>query len=192
MNLDYLLSLCSFAYWLEFLGDVLGNMVWICLLFVFNLVCLGFYRVGKTSLMNQYPLGLLYWTEISWVQSSCWLSVKLIHLIPLFQIMWFLHEKGHLVLVCLPWEFDFRYVNKKFSNQYKATIGADFLTKEVQFEDRLFTLQVSDNFEFLAQLAKTCKLIVCGGVCSKIRCAWFGLFSWFLCLCFGIAYLIFT
>lgn len=37
---------------------------------------------------------------------------------------------------------DFRYVNKTFSNQYKATIGADFLTKEVQFEDRLFTLQV--------------------------------------------------
>jgi GTPase SAR1 family protein len=36
----------------------------------------------------------------------------------------------------------FRYVNKKFSNQYKATIGADFLTKEVQYEDRLFTLQV--------------------------------------------------
>ncbi|PPE02698.1 hypothetical protein GOBAR_DD00257 [Gossypium barbadense] len=36
-----------------------------------------------------------------------------------------------------------QYVNKKFSNQYKATIGADFLTKEVQFEDRLFTLQVS-------------------------------------------------
>lgn len=37
----------------------------------------------------------------------------------------------------------FRYVNRKFSNQYKATIGADFLTKEVQFEDRQFTLQVS-------------------------------------------------
>ncbi|KAF8400791.1 hypothetical protein HHK36_014093 [Tetracentron sinense] len=35
----------------------------------------------------------------------------------------------------------FRYVNRKFSNQYKATIGADFLTKEVVFEDRLFTLQ---------------------------------------------------
>jgi hypothetical protein len=33
-------------------------------------------------------------------------------------------------------------VNKKFSNQYKATIGADFLTKEVQCDDRLFTLQV--------------------------------------------------
>jgi hypothetical protein len=26
-----------------------------------------------------------------------------------------------------------QYVNKKFSNQYKATIGADFLTKEVRF-----------------------------------------------------------
>ncbi|CAI0423089.1 unnamed protein product, partial [Linum tenue] len=39
----------------------------------------------------------------------------------------------------------FRYVNRKFSNQYKATIGADFLTKEVQFEDRLFTLQIWDT-----------------------------------------------
>lgn len=39
-----------------------------------------------------------------------------------------------------------QYVNKKFSNQYKATIGADFLTKEVQFEDRLFTLQVLTRY----------------------------------------------
>jgi Ras-related protein Rab-7A len=30
-----------------------------------------------------------------------------------------------------------QYVNKKFSVQYKATIGADFLTKEVMVEDRL-------------------------------------------------------
>ncbi|KAE8726438.1 Ras-related protein Rab7 [Hibiscus syriacus] len=37
-----------------------------------------------------------------------------------------------------------QYVNKKFSN-HKATIGADFLTKEVQFEDRLFTLQIWDT-----------------------------------------------
>lgn len=35
-------------------------------------------------------------------------------------------------------------MNKKFSNQYKATIGADFLTKEVQIDDRLFTLQVKN------------------------------------------------
>merc|ERR1711908_130419 len=35
-----------------------------------------------------------------------------------------------------------QYVSKKFSNQYKATIGADFLTKEVQVEDRLVTMQI--------------------------------------------------
>lgn len=29
-----------------------------------------------------------------------------------------------------------QYVNRKFSNQYKATIGADFLTKEVTIDDR--------------------------------------------------------
>ncbi|CAD6233581.1 unnamed protein product [Miscanthus lutarioriparius] len=38
-----------------------------------------------------------------------------------------------------------QYVNSKFSNQYKATIGADFLTKEVQIDDRLFTLQIWDT-----------------------------------------------
>ena len=37
----------------------------------------------------------------------------------------------------------FRYVHNKFSQQYKATIGADFVTKEVLIEDRLVTLQVS-------------------------------------------------
>ena len=35
--------------------------------------------------------------------------------------------------------------NKKFSNQYKATIGADFLTKEVMVDDRLVTLQIWDT-----------------------------------------------
>ncbi|KAH2036608.1 hypothetical protein KXW85_002061 [Aspergillus fumigatus] len=30
-----------------------------------------------------------------------------------------------------------QYVNKKFSASYKATIGADFLTKEVLVDDRL-------------------------------------------------------
>ncbi|MED6193114.1 hypothetical protein PIB30_015999 [Stylosanthes scabra] len=38
------------------------------------------------------------------------------------------------------------YVNRRFSNQYKATIGADFLTKEVQFEDRFGTLLVKSDF----------------------------------------------
>ena len=35
-----------------------------------------------------------------------------------------------------------QYVNRKFSTQYKATIGADFLTKEVTVEDRQVTMQV--------------------------------------------------
>jgi len=38
-----------------------------------------------------------------------------------------------------------QYVNKKFNNQYKATIGADFLTKEVMVEDRLVTMQIWDT-----------------------------------------------
>jgi len=38
-----------------------------------------------------------------------------------------------------------QYVNKKFSNQYKATIGADFLTKEVAVDDRLVTMQIWDT-----------------------------------------------
>ena len=32
-------------------------------------------------------------------------------------------------------------MNKKFSGSYKATIGADFLTKEVLVDDRLVTMQ---------------------------------------------------
>ncbi|KAG8458578.1 hypothetical protein KFE25_006511 [Diacronema lutheri] len=38
-----------------------------------------------------------------------------------------------------------RYVNQKFSNQYKATIGADFLTKEIQVDERLVTMQIWDT-----------------------------------------------
>jgi len=41
-----------------------------------------------------------------------------------------------------------QYVNKKFSNQYKATIGADFLTKEVMVEDRIVTMQVTKHVWF--------------------------------------------
>ncbi len=35
-----------------------------------------------------------------------------------------------------------QYVNQRYTEQYKATIGADFLTKEVMIEDKLVTLQV--------------------------------------------------
>lgn len=38
-----------------------------------------------------------------------------------------------------------QYVNKKFSTSYKATIGADFLTKEVTVDDRIVTLQLWDT-----------------------------------------------
>ncbi|XP_044764120.1 ras-related protein rab7 [Coccinella septempunctata] len=38
-----------------------------------------------------------------------------------------------------------QYVNRKFSNQYKATIGADFLTKEVTVDDRSVTMQIWDT-----------------------------------------------
>ena len=35
-----------------------------------------------------------------------------------------------------------QYVNKKFNGQYKATIGADFLTKEITIDDVKVTMQV--------------------------------------------------
>ena len=39
-----------------------------------------------------------------------------------------------------------QYVNRKFSNQYKATIGADFLTKDITLDDnRQVTLQIWDT-----------------------------------------------
>jgi len=38
-----------------------------------------------------------------------------------------------------------QYVSRKFSNHYKATIGADFLTKEVMVDDKLVTMQIWDT-----------------------------------------------
>jgi hypothetical protein len=35
-----------------------------------------------------------------------------------------------------------QYVSRKFSSHYKATIGADFLTKEVMVDEKLVTMQV--------------------------------------------------
>lgn len=37
------------------------------------------------------------------------------------------------------------YVNKKFTTHYKATIGADFLTKELMVSDQLVTMQIWDT-----------------------------------------------
>ena len=38
-----------------------------------------------------------------------------------------------------------QFVNKKFSAQYKATIGADFLTKEITIGDKTLSLQLWDT-----------------------------------------------
>ncbi|KAJ3431565.1 rab7b [Anaeramoeba flamelloides] len=38
-----------------------------------------------------------------------------------------------------------RYVKNKFTNQYKATIGADFLSKEITIDDRSVTMQIWDT-----------------------------------------------
>lgn len=38
-----------------------------------------------------------------------------------------------------------QYVHRRFNNQYKATIGADFLTKEVMIDDKAVTLQIWDT-----------------------------------------------
>ncbi|ETO11967.1 Rab7 [Reticulomyxa filosa] len=38
-----------------------------------------------------------------------------------------------------------KYVSDKFSKTYKATIGADFLTKEITIDDTLVTLQIWDT-----------------------------------------------
>lgn len=35
-----------------------------------------------------------------------------------------------------------QYVQKKFTKEYKATIGADFLTKEIEVDDKKVTMQV--------------------------------------------------
>ncbi|KAI8833480.1 ras family-domain-containing protein [Chytriomyces cf. hyalinus JEL632] len=38
-----------------------------------------------------------------------------------------------------------QYVNRKFTNQYKATIGADFLTKDVEIDGKNVTTQIWDT-----------------------------------------------
>lgn len=49
-------------------------------------------------------------------------------------------------------------VNKRFSSAYKATIGADFLTREVLVDDRLVTMQVSPLFSSHFHLSLTLAL----------------------------------
>jgi len=37
------------------------------------------------------------------------------------------------------------YVNQRFTQQYRATVGADFMAKEVMIDDRMVTLQIWDT-----------------------------------------------
>lgn len=98
------------------------------------------FRVGKTSLMNQYPFVFIGW----WSALMC-----------MFLVYFLFHEIDNIavrflpicsILLCGFFDWWIRYVHKKFSQQYKATIGADFVTKELQIDDRLVTLQVSRCF----------------------------------------------
>jgi Ras-related protein Rab-7A len=38
-----------------------------------------------------------------------------------------------------------QFVNRKFNSQYKATIGADFLTKEISLTNTQVTMQIWDT-----------------------------------------------
>ncbi|KAG6475951.1 hypothetical protein ZIOFF_065183 [Zingiber officinale] len=76
-------------------------------------------NVGKTSLMNQYPSS-----------SSLFVVYVNMSLLSAFS--------GLLNLTI-------RYVHKKFMQQYKVTIGADFVTKEILVDDKLVTLQIWDT-----------------------------------------------
>ena len=49
-----------------------------------------------------------------------------------------------------------RYVDKKFTIQYKATIGADFRTKEVQVDDRQVTVQVAAHLDRFSWSSASC------------------------------------
>jgi len=62
------------------------------------------------------------------------------------------HRKKHLLKIIILGDSNVgktslmnQYVHKRYSNQYKATIGADFLTKEVMIDDKLVTLQIWDT-----------------------------------------------
>jgi GTPase SAR1 family protein len=42
-----------------------------------------------------------------------------------------------------------QYVNKRFCSTYKASIGADFFSKDIAIEGNVVTMQVSSKVEFL-------------------------------------------
>ena len=61
-----------------------------------------------------------------------------------------------------------QFVNKKFSNQYKATIGADFLTQELVIDGRAVTMQASLILCTVRDFTFGCLFIV--GLCGYVSC----------------------
>lgn len=83
-----------------------------------------------------------------------------------------------------------QYINKKFTNQYKATIGADFLTKEVMVDDRIVTLQASRIFHRIARRTVLLTMYFFSFLCSPyLLCPLYwsrstdGYFFYFFFLC---------
>lgn len=59
-----------------------------------------------------------------------------------------------------------RYVKDRFSHQYKATIGADFLTKDLEVDGRLVTMQIWDTGIYITY-----------AVVTNTACSWSRAFS---------------
>jgi len=80
-------------------------------------IILGDSSVGKTSLMQQFV--------VSWKDFLTARTVSLPTYVLTSDVANALYPQ-----------------HRKFVSQYKATIGADFLTKEIMVDDRLVTMQV--------------------------------------------------
>nr|GMC93186.1 ras-related protein rab7 [Ipomoea batatas]GMC98803.1 ras-related protein rab7 [Ipomoea batatas]GMD02505.1 ras-related protein rab7 [Ipomoea batatas] len=76
------------------------------------------------------------------VSTTCWVSdIRFLCFTYFFN---YIYTFGEVVpFCCLDWHC--RYVYKKFREQYKATIGADFVTKEVEVDEKVVTLQIWDT-----------------------------------------------
>lgn len=115
------------------------------------------YRVGKTSLMNQYPFNLLVFRiDLDGLSYSKTWWLLMFDVLSNYDVWGFFNW----------WN---RYVHKKFSQQYKATIGADFVTKELQIDDRLVTLQVGFQFAF-------CRFCLFWWICADNFTEWMNLY----------------